>query len=167
MRMEVSLRRAVSSDVAAAAELWVRARHQSAPAIPPPVHSDGDMLRYFSDVVFVDSDVWLAESEDGRVVGVMVLHEGWLEHLYLEAEWTGRGIGARLVELAKGLSPDGLQLWAFVSNAGACRFYERHGFVAVERTDGSGNEEHAPDVRYLWRADQGSKGPAGPVALTT
>jgi GNAT superfamily N-acetyltransferase len=125
------------------------------------------MLRYFSDVVFVNSDVWLAESEDGRVVGVMVLHEGWLEHLCLAAEWTGRGIGSRLVELAKGLAPGGLQLWAFVSNAAACRFYERLGFVAVEQTDGSGNEEHAPDVRYLWSAGQGSPGPAGPVALTT
>lgn len=27
-------------------------------------------------------------------------------------------------------------------------FDERHGFVEVERTDGSGNEERAPDVRY-------------------
>jgi GNAT superfamily N-acetyltransferase len=122
------------------------------------------MLRYFSDVIFVNSEVWLAESDDSRLVGVMVLHEGWLEHLYLDAEWTGRRIGSRLVELAKHLSPDGLQLWAFVSNAAACRFYERHGFVAVEQTDGSGNEEHAPDVRYRWRA--GGE-PQGPVAPTT
>jgi GNAT superfamily N-acetyltransferase len=159
----VRLRRAISSDVASAAEVWVRARHQSAPAIPPPVHTDSEMLRYFSDVVFVNSDMWLAESDDGRVVGVMVLHQGWLEHLYLEAAWTGRGIGSRLVELAKHLSPDGLQLWAFVSNAAACRFYERHGFVAVEQTDGSGNEEHAPDVRYRWRAGGEPQGPAAPT----
>ena len=167
MGEDVCLRRAISSDVGAAAEVWVRARHQSAPAIPPPAHTDGEMLRYFSDVVFVNSEVWLAELDGGRVVGVMVLHEGWLEHLCLAAEWTGRGIGSRLVELAKGLAPGGLQLWAFVSNAAACRFYERHGFVAVEQTDGSGNEEHAPDVRYLWSAGQGSQGPAGPVAPTT
>jgi GNAT superfamily N-acetyltransferase len=167
VREEVCLRRAISSDVGAAAEVWVRARHQSAPAIPPSAHTDGEMLRYFSDVVFVNSEVWLAELDAGRVVGVMVLHESWLEHLCLAAEWTGRGIGSRLVELAKGLAPGGLQLWAFVSNAAACRFYERHGFVAVEQTDGSGNEEHAPDVRYLWSAGQGSPGPAGPVALTT
>jgi hypothetical protein len=41
----------------------------------------------------------------------------------------------------------------------ARRFYERHGFVAVEHTDGAGNEEREPDVRFLWRpagADPGS-----------
>ena len=47
-------------------------------------------------------------------------------------------------------SGDQVQLWTFQSNAGARRFYERHGFVAVQTTDGD-NEEQAPDIRYLWR----------------
>jgi len=42
-------------------------------------------------------------------------------------------------------------LWTFVSNVRAQRFYERHGFTVAERTDGSGNEEKAPDLRYVWR----------------
>jgi hypothetical protein len=42
-------------------------------------------------------------------------------------------------------------LWTFQTNTGARRFYERHGFVAVDETDGSANEERAPDVRYAWR----------------
>ena len=46
--------------------------------------------------------------------------------------------------------PDGFSLWTFQQNLRARRFYERHGFVAVEETDGLGNEERAPDVRYLW-----------------
>ena len=37
----------------------------------------------------------------------------------------------------------------FQKNEGARRFYERHGFTAVEWTDGD-NEEGAPDVRYRW-----------------
>ena len=60
------------------------------------------------------------------------------------------GLGARLVEVAKERFPAGLQLWAFQSNAGALRFYERHGFTAVEWTDGD-NEEGEPDVRMVWR----------------
>ncbi len=51
---------------------------------------------------------------------------------------------------AKQLRPAGLQLWTFASNVRAQRFYERHGFVVVERTDGSGNEEKAPGLRYRW-----------------
>jgi hypothetical protein len=36
-------------------------------------------------------------------------------------------------------------------NVGARCFYERHGFTAVEMTDGAGNDERQPDVRYAWK----------------
>jgi hypothetical protein len=49
------------------------------------------------------------------------------------------------------LRPDGFELWVFAVNTRARRLYERHGLVAVEFTDGAGNEEGAPDVRYAWR----------------
>jgi hypothetical protein len=45
----------------------------------------------------------------------------------------------------------GLQLWTFQRNTAARRFYGRLGFVAVEQTDGSRNEEDEPDVRYRWQ----------------
>jgi hypothetical protein len=54
--------------------------------------------------------------------------------------------------LAKSRSPQGLQLWTFASIVGAQRFYERHGFVIAETTDGSGNEENQPDLRLVWSA---------------
>ncbi|BDH67877.1 hypothetical protein MTP06_13260 [Streptomyces sp. PLM4] len=34
--------------------------------------------------------------------------------------------------------------------AASRRFYERHGFTATARTDGTRNEEREPDVRYVW-----------------
>ncbi len=52
---------------------------------------------------------------------------------------------------ASDAGPHGLQLCTLQSNTGAHRFYEGHGFVAVERTDGRNNQEQAPDVRYEWR----------------
>ena len=42
-------------------------------------------------------------------------------------------------------------LWTFEGNHRARRFYEQRGFVAVEFTDGSRNEERTPDVRYQWK----------------
>jgi hypothetical protein len=47
--------------------------------------------------------------------------------------------------------PGGLQLWMFASNVRAQRIHERHGFTVQERTNGSGNEERAPDLHYAWR----------------
>ena len=38
----------------------------------------------------------------------------------------------------------------FESNAPARAFYARHGLVEREHTDGSENEERAPDLRMAW-----------------
>ncbi len=86
----------------------------------------------------------------GPVVGIMVLDAEYLEQLYLDPAWQGQGIGGRLVHLAKQRRPAGLALWTFQVNESARRFYERHGFIAAESTDGHRNEEHEPDIRYVW-----------------
>ena len=61
-----------------------------------------------------------------------------------------KGVGRRLIELAKERRPGGLDLYCFAVNATARRFYERNGFAPVAFGDGSGNEERQPDVLYRW-----------------
>ena len=39
-------------------------------------------------------------------------------------------------------------------NAAQPAIYARHGYVAAESTDSSGNEEREPDVRFVWRPGQ-------------
>jgi uncharacterized glyoxalase superfamily protein PhnB/GNAT superfamily N-acetyltransferase len=142
------IRRAAREEAREIADVWLRSRHASIPAIPPPVHSDDEVRQYFATVVLPTRETWVVEAE-GRIVALMVLHDDSVDQLYVGPDWTGRGLGSQLLALAKTLRPSGLHLWAFESNTGARRFYERHGFVAVERTDGD-NEEGAPDVRYHW-----------------
>jgi SAM-dependent methyltransferase len=91
------------------------------------------------------------ERGTGEIVGFMRLVGRELDQLYVRPGWWGRGIGGRLVELAKARSPSGLTLWTFQVNDRARRFYERLGFVELFRTDGSRNEEQQPDVRFGWR----------------
>ena len=49
----------------------------------------------------------------------MALSADTLEQLYVPPRWTGRGIGSRLVSLAKTRRPKGLDLYTFQVNAGA------------------------------------------------
>ena len=56
-------------------------------------------------------------------------------------------------------------LWVFQSNTRAIRFYERHGFVEVERTDGAGNEERSPTSAWPGRPDRRSSAGDGWVEL--
>ncbi|WP_371672211.1 GNAT family N-acetyltransferase [Streptomyces sp. NBC_00289] len=147
----VVLRRAGAADAADAADVWLRSFDAALPTVVRP-RSDDEVRAYFRDVVVPSRETWVAEAVDGgRVVGLMVLNGDLLSQLYLAPEWRGRGIGDRFVGLAKERSPRGLSLWTFQVNEPAHRFYERHGFVAVERTDGRTNEEREPDVRYVWQ----------------
>lgn len=82
--------------------------------------------------------------------GFAILDGDWLSHLYVHPDEIGTGIGHALFEHVKTLRPDGFQFWVFQQNERARRFYEAHGAVAVEFTDGAGNEEKTPDVRYRW-----------------
>ncbi|HEX5540468.1 MAG TPA: GNAT family N-acetyltransferase [Micromonospora sp.] len=142
-------RRATSPDSAAVAEVWLRSYAAALPTVRR-THSDDAVRAWIIDVVVPDLETWVAVAE-ATVVGMMVLHGDWLEQLYLDPPWRGQGVGDGFVDLAKQRRPDGLQLWTFQVNGPARRFYERHGFVAVEETDGSGNEEREPAVRYVWR----------------
>lgn len=154
---DVGLRRATPSDAGAAAAVWLRSFAAALPTVVRP-RTDDEVYAYFRDVLVPLRETWVAEAA-GAVVGVMVLEGEELSQLYLAPEWRGRGIGDRFVALAKERSPRGLGLWTFQVNTPAHRFYERHGFVAVERTDGDGNEEREPDVRYLWHPAQPARGP--------
>jgi GNAT superfamily N-acetyltransferase len=147
---EVVLRRATGADAAAVADVWLRSYTAALPGVRR-AHTDDEVRAWIRDVVVPERETWVAGT-GGVVVGLMVLGPGEIDQLYLHPDWRGRGVGDRLVALAKELFPSGLSLWTFQVNEPAARFYERHGFVAVERTDGRGNEEREPDVRYVWPA---------------
>ena len=148
--MKIVVRRGVAADARAAADLWLRARKAARGAIPQSVHSDDDVRTWFASHVVREAELWIAEDPTGKLAGILVLDGPWVDQLYVEPALTGRGIGTGLLNLAKRERQTGLRLWTFASNTGAQRFYERHGFIEMRRTDGRDNEERAPDILYVW-----------------
>ena len=112
----------------------------------PQLHTHEENLAFFDGRVDED-DVYIL----GR--GFVILHGDWLGHIYVHPDEIGTGVGHALFEHVKKLRPHGFQFWVFQQNQRARNFYEEHGAVAVEFTDGSGNEEKMPDVRYRWTSD--------------
>lgn len=141
-------RRATGADAAEVADVWLASFRAALPTVHR-AHSDEEVRAWLAHVVIPERETWIARAGD-VCVGMMVLHEGWIDQLYLSPAHRGRGIGDGFVRLAKERSPAGLRLWTFQVNGPARRFYERHGFTEAERTDGSANEEREPDVRYVW-----------------
>lgn len=93
---------------------------------------------------------WVRVAEHaGRVVGFLAREDDVVQALYVRAGVRGRGVGAALLETEK-MACHRLELWTFQANAGAQAFYRRHGFTEVERTAGARNDEHLPDIRFVW-----------------
>jgi len=104
--------------------------------------------------VLTSADVRVALADDA-IVGMMALTRneiaGWIDHLYLLPCAVGKGIGTQFIKIAKTTLGSPIRLYTFQANDGARRFYERHGFHAIEFGDGSGNEEKCSDVLYEWQ----------------
>lgn len=114
-----------------------------------------------------DEDYWrtqllphrtiLGAFSEQRLVAVIAYGENEIDQLYVLPGFQAKGIGTMLLHRAQE-QMDEIALWTFQRNTNARRFYERHGFVAKEETDGAGNEEREPDVLYHWRRSKSLDG---------
>lgn len=137
-----ALRAALASDAQRVAEVSRESRTTFMPWLPT-LHTPAEDLNFFQ--VELESSDFIVAEVDGEMVGFGCVREGWLNHLYLLPEFTNRGIGTAILAAL----PQAQSLWTFQRNVDARRFYARHGWVEVELTDGSGNEEREPDVRLV------------------
>ena len=116
----------------------------------PNIHTDEETFSFIANIVLRDQDVHVAET-NGEISGFLAVHGDMVEHLYVRPDLLRRGIGSALLQRAKEQLPSGFRLWVFQENVPARRFYERHGLLLVEETDGSRNEERTPDALYEWK----------------
>jgi ribosomal protein S18 acetylase RimI-like enzyme len=111
-------------------------------------HSWEEQLDYLKSITQKFS-VFLAVKENtGKIVGMMAIGGTELDQLYIHVDYQGMGIGTRLVNLAKELSPGKLQLYTFEVNKGAQLFYEKHGFTVIGR--GIETQSGMADICYEW-----------------
>ena len=145
--MTLHLRRARSTDAGKLGAMISEA--VAAHAWKPKLHSGAEDVAHMGNLI--DRD-WVTVCEHGGdVAGFLAQDEALVQSLYVRSAHQNAGIGTALLDHAKATS-NALELWTFQANAGAMRFYLRHGFMEAERTDGSGNEEGLPDIRYVWSA---------------
>lgn len=118
----------------------------------PRIHTRAEDLAFAGDLIARD---WVQVAEkEGGVQGFSAFDGETLQALYLAEDAQGCGMGSAL--LGEIMARENrVRLWTFQANAGAQRFYLRHGFEEVARTDGAGNDEKLPDIEYLWQRGAG------------
>ncbi len=114
----------------------------------PDLHTPDEDLAFFASEIG-SSLGWVAVESD-CVIGFALARNERLNHLYVDPDSQGAGVGSALLAEAVGAIGPGVRLWTFLRNERARAFYAGHGFVEVERTDGRGNEEREPDVLLQW-----------------
>ncbi len=149
MSTELALRPATAADLPSIASIHLAARRAAGDALPPSGHDDDDVQAWVCGWDLSSYDVWLA-TRGAHVVGYSRSTPTWLDDLYVHPDHQGSGVGSALFETVTAHRPDGFCLWVFESNAPARAFYRRRGCLELERTDGAGNEEQAPDIRVAW-----------------
>ena len=105
----------------------------------------------FGEFLIRKTQVTVALEQD-KVIGFLARQGDVVQALYLAPAARGQGVGARLLNDAKGAA-ERLELWAFQANREARRFYVREGFAEVAETDGAGNDEKLPDVKLVWERE--------------
>lgn len=149
MPITVLIKAARPADADAIGDLYVAARAAAMPFLRE-VHGPDEMRGWIKRVLLPRETSWVAWCEN-EICGFMTLDRGDIDQLHLRPDRRREGIGRILIDYAKALSPDHLELVCFQENHPARAFYEAQGFVPVAFGDGTMNEEGAPDVFYEWR----------------
>jgi GNAT superfamily N-acetyltransferase len=152
--MAATLRPATSADAARIARILIGVRSRFMP-YAPMAHSPAEVRSWVGEVLIPSGGSVVAELE-GAIVGVMATERdescSWITQMAVDPRHVGVGIGSVLLQHALRVCPLPIRLYTFQANAGACRFYERHGFRVVRLGDGRANEERCPDVLYEFTA---------------
>jgi GNAT superfamily N-acetyltransferase len=150
MRGEVAVRVALLSDAEQIATVLIGSRKAYLP-FAPSAHMDEETRAWVSTYLLPHENVLVAMN-DGRIIGVASTRSSagisWISQMYVASGYVGQGVGSLLLERLLKRLPRPVRLHTFQQNVGACRFYERNGFVEIELSDGADNEEHCPSILY-------------------
>ena len=148
--MQPSLRAARAEDARRIADLLIETRFKFMP-YAPSAHPEHSVREWVASHLIPTGGVVVAEF-DSQVVGTMATAVKdkmfWITQMAVDPSMIGRGIGSALLVHATKTFARPIRLYTFQQNTGARRFYERHGFQAVQFTQGEDNEERCPDVLY-------------------
>lgn len=155
--MSATLRPATAADAPRVAGLWIDTRSAFMP-YAPSAHPDEEVCEWVANNLVPSGGVTVAELH-GQVVAAMATEQSgafsWVTQMAVDPALVGQGIGSLLLARAMRTLALPIRLYTFQANAGARRFYERHGFQAIQFTDGQANEERCPDVLYELKASSG------------
>ena len=144
----VTLRPYAAADEGAAIALWQRTWQLAYPQLDFAARADWWRERWRNELVPA-AKIMVAEHNGALAGFVTVDATGYLDQIVVAPEAWGSRVAVALIDAAKEIAPDGLELLVNQDNARAIRFYQKHGFAitGAETNPRSG----APLHRMRWQ----------------
>lgn len=131
--METVYRRATRTDASDLHDIRRRSILELAPPTMPVAEAQAwavQLTRAGMEQKLRELEVWVAEL-DGIVAGWGAIRGDWLEGLYADPEFAGRGVGAGLLEMFERLMCErGIRAVRAEASSNAMAFYLRRGYRA-------------------------------------
>jgi N-acetylglutamate synthase-like GNAT family acetyltransferase len=133
------IRRCTDADFEAIYEIINDAAGAYKGVIPDDVWTEPYMSREELTREIADGVVFWGSEEGGELVGVMGIQQvgdvTLIRHSYVRGVKQHQGIGGRLLSHLRGLTQGPVLVGTWTDATWAVRFYERHGFRLVSRTE--------------------------------
>jgi putative acetyltransferase len=138
-------------DLPALLDLWVESWQAAYPGIDFSARRSWAETR-FAELQRDGARILVAESDDGQPAGLVTVEPatGYIDQIVVATQAQRRGIASQLIQAARGVSPDVLELHVNQDNTPAVAFYQREGFAILghDVNPSSG----APTFRMAWQA---------------
>ena len=147
-----TIRLFLDRDEEAVVRVWHRAGQAEYTYLPTwQAFSLEQAAEVFRSAILGENQIWVGVGENEAIVAFMAINGTLIDRMYVDPEQQRSGWGTRLLNHAKTLSPQMLELYTHQENVAARAFYEKHGFKAIS-FGVSPPPESAPDVKYRWLA---------------
>jgi putative acetyltransferase len=132
------------------ADLWVASWAKTMPEIDFEARRPW-LCGHLADALDAGQAIRVAVVETGEVVGFVLIDPttGYLDQIVVHPDQWGAGIAEALLDAARELSPERIELDVNAENPRAVGFYARQGFVEIGR--GENPRSGRPTLKLEWR----------------
>ncbi|MFN8368485.1 MAG: GNAT family N-acetyltransferase [Candidatus Kapaibacterium sp.] len=141
------LRKYTNNDFEECVQLFQQVYGETYPDFEPHYHEKQRFYDIMTNHVLPQNELFVVSNNE-IIIAFIAIHNNCLDQLYVTHSFQGKGVGSMLVNKAKEINPECMELFTFTQNNKAITFYEKHGFRIIKH--GIAPDEKKPDVLMRW-----------------